>query len=310
MKKILFIVILGIQVLLIGCYERVTKQEARLIGMPLPKKLAPYTALAGFESKQLALSTNEHNVKGLALVQYRKNEKDTTKYKIWQHPSWIKLGYMGSITSSRNGTAYTAPIPFVNTLEADINNLNKIYKVDDKTGELKPFIDFPKIEKGTSTMPFAVLGIFYDDHANILYASNVTGSTAKEENGVIYAIDVKSKKIIDVYKATDAFGLAVIGFTGEKKLYFGSARKPDIYSLELSKTGQFIGKAKLEFSLSNLGPRGNDKARRIRIDKDGTLYVFGLDFSYNLAAQTEKPETVYAFVYDENEKKWIFGGLQ
>jgi hypothetical protein len=259
--------------------------------------------------KRVAPSTTEVNTPTLALVQLPLSPLDTNSRKIWQHASWKKMGSMGSITSDENGIAYTAPIPVINTLNRNLSNINTIYYVDDNTGELKTLINLPKPDSVANVVPFGVLGLYYDDHGHKLYASSVAGSTRDQEKGVIYVIDTQKKKIIDKLEGQDAFGLIVAGYTGEKRLYFGLARKPEIQSIELSREGKFIGNPKSEMSLAQLGPRGNDKPRRLRIDKFGDFYVFGVDFNFSLAAQTIKPETVYRFSFKPETQKWVFANI-
>lgn len=301
-----FYILSSLCLILFSCEKKMTEQEVVRIGQFKSKKLAPYTKLAGFDTKQIALSTNELNITGLALVQYRRDEKDSIKHKIWQHPSWKKMGHMGSITTDENGTAYTAPIPVINTLDRNLSNINTIYYVDDNSGELKTLINLPKPDSVASVVPFGVLGLYYDEHGHKLYASSVAGSTKEKEKGVIYVIDIQKKEIVDKLEGIDSFGLLVAGYTGEKRLYFGSARTPTIQSIELSKNGEFIGEPRQEINLATLGPRGNDKARRIRIDKLGNIFVFGVDFNFSLAAQTIKPETIYQFSFNNESDKWVF----
>ena len=119
-------------------------------------------------------------------------------------------------------------------------------------------------------------------------------------------MDPADGKITDKLIGNDALVLCVGVFTGETRLYFGSSRTSDVFSVELTKEGKFKGHLKKEFTLDLLGPRGDDKARRIRFDKNGDMMIYGVEFNYNLTAPTEKQETVYRFRYDETEKKWYF----
>jgi hypothetical protein len=185
--------------------------------------------------------------------------------------------------------------------------MNKIYKVDCSSAKMDLFCTLPKPDSSREIVPFAVLGVYYDCHGQKLYAASVSGSSRDEEKGVIYVIDIKTAKVVDQLKGYDAAAVFVCGASGEKRLLFGSTRKPNIYSVELNKDGTFKNnKVKTEFTLDQLGPRGNDKARRIRYDKSGNLLVHGVEFNYNLSAQSEKPETGYLFSYNEEEKKWAF----
>ena len=58
-----------------------------------------------------------------------------------------------------------------------------------------------------------------------------------------------------------------------------------------------------ELSLNGYGPRGDDKARKIKFS-NGTMLVNGISFNYNLQASSEKPETLYSFRWNINNKKW------
>jgi hypothetical protein len=35
------------------------------------------------------------------------------------------------------------------------------------------------------------------------------------------------------------------------------------------------------------------------------MQIYGVEFNYSLAAQSEKPETFYRFGYNQLEKKWV-----
>ena len=76
--------------------------------------------------------------------------------------------------------------------------------------------------------------------------------------------------------------------------------------LYLNEAGNFYGKPQIAFTLDNLGARGDDKVRRIRTNSDGNLIVHGIEFNFNLIAPREKQETIYQFIYDDEEKKWTY----
>jgi hypothetical protein len=287
-----------------ACKEKMTEEEIYSIGQIACKKSAPFINQLGLNPNTSAFSTTEKRVKGLVLLQF---DGEDNHYKIYQDSSWKKFGYLGSIATDNLGNIYTSPIPVVNTLDVPIDSMNKIYKVDASTGKMNVFLHLPKPILTSNSVPFGVLGNYFDCHAKKLYVASVAGSTNNNEAGVIYVIDVASKLIIDSLKGIDAMGLFVGGNTGKKLIYIGKARTSEIVTIELDKEGKFKGKnAQAIFSLDGLGPRGNDRARKIRYDKYGNLIVNGLDFAFNLAAQSETPETVYKFSYDDIEKKWMF----
>ena len=266
---------------------------------------APYAIKLGFTPHASAYSTSERNTKGVVLKELPQNESDTIGKRVYQHPSWGKYGAMGSITISDAGTVFTAPLPVINTLDRPLSKMNRIYKIDHLTGEMEEFMILPSADTSEGVVPFAVLGLYYDCHGRKLYASTVAGSTREHEKGVIYVIDAETRKIIDRMEGHDVSSLFVCGVTGEKRLYFGSARTSEVKSVLLDKSGQFEGDMKTEFSLDHLGPRGNDKARRMRMDQRRMLIVTGVEFDFNLTAPTVVPITSYAFVYNGKSKKWV-----
>ena len=291
--------------LAIGCKEKMDEDEVLQIGITTCQQQPKFIGSTGLNPNRTAFSTSEKRIKGLAMVQIPLNNTDTAGRKIWQHASWSRFGYMGSITTDDNGNAYTAPFPVINVLDNPAEKQNIIYKVSAEDAEMKPLVDLPMPARPGSTNVFGLLGLFYDCHGKRLYAATVAGSTRDSENGIIYAVDPVDGKITDKLTGKDALGLCVGGITGEKRLYFGSSRTSDVYSVELTKSGKFTGTVKKEFTLDLLGPRGDDKARRIRFDKNGNMTIFGVEFNYNLTAPSEKQETIYHFRYDEEEKKWL-----
>lgn len=290
-----------------SCEEKMTEDEISRIGMESCRKPANFISKLGFDVSRSAFSSSERQIKGIALVQFP-NQFDTTR-KIYQDSTWNQYGYMSSITTDEVGNAFAAPIPFVNTLDNSLSTLHTIYRINSETGKMEVFMVLPKIDSTAGVNPFGVVGLYYDCHGKKLYAASVGGSTIEKEKGIIYVIDPLTKVIVDKLDGYDPLGVFVGGITGEKMLYFGHARTSDIYGIELNKEGKFKGKPSVQLSMDALGPRGNDKARRIRLDKSGNLMIHGIDFSFNLAAQSDKPETVYLFGYNRVDKKWIFMNL-
>lgn len=307
MKKIIlpFLAVLS-GFLSLSCEEKMSENEVLQIGTANCRTIAPFVRKMDFDVSRSGFSSNESNIKGIALVQFPKTAADSASKKVYAHPSWSKYGFMGSITTDNKGNAYTAPIPKVNTLDSPLSTLNRIYKIDGQTGEMQLFCKLPMADTSAGVVAFAVLGVYYDCHADKLYAATVAGSTREEEKGVIYMINVQTGEIEDELTGHDAVTVFVAGITGEKRLYFGNARGSEILSVKLNKKGKFKGDLKTEFSLEQLGPRGDDKARRIRLDERGNMMVFGVEFNYSLAAQSNKPETLYRFGYDRGAGKWVF----
>jgi hypothetical protein len=287
-----------------SCGEKMDEDEVTQIGINQCQRQPQFLAGTGFNTKRSALSTSEGRIKGLVLVQLPEKPGDTVGRKTWQHPSWKNFGWMGPITTDEQGNAFTAPIPVINILDNPPGKQNIVYKVDSKTAVMAPLTDLPGADSAAKENVYGLLGLYYDCHAQKLYASSVAGSSRDKEKGIIYLVDPTDGKVLDKLPGIDAMGLCTGGVTGTKRLYFGSSRVPAVYSVELTKAGNFKGGVQKEFSLDMLGPRGDDKARRIRFDKNGDMLIFGVEFNYNLTAPTERQEAQYRVRYDEEEKKW------
>jgi hypothetical protein len=261
----------------------------------------------GFNPKLTAYSTSENRKMGLHLIQFNATG-DTSNggKKLYQHPSWKTAGWLGPILIDPQGNCFVGPIPVINLLDNPLAKQNIIYKVDATSGEMKPFVKLPVTDSTSTTNPYGILGFTYLCESNTLYVSTVQGSTRNEELGFIYAIDGTTGNIIDKIKNTDAIGMGISYITGKRKLYFGSTRTSDIFSISLSKKGKFDNHPSLEFSISDIGPRGDDKARRIKFDKaTGNMQVYAIEFNYNLTAPTEKQESIYNFAWDSENKTWV-----
>jgi outer membrane protein assembly factor BamB len=208
------------------------------------------------------------------------------------------------------GNIFTSPAPFINILNNPIANNNTIYRVDAKTGVMEGFMRLPFQDSINPQNPYGIIGMIYLCESGTLYVSSVAGSRLHAENGHIYAIDIKNKKIIDEIDHVDAMGMGITYATGKRQLFFGNGRNSDVKSITLNSGGKFSGSPAFAFSLANLGQRGDDKVRRIRTDQSGNLMVYGMEFNFNMIAPREKQETIYNFNYDETEKKWVYMPVQ
>jgi hypothetical protein len=304
MKRLFFINLICITICLL---QLSSCKEAEVEFLPNTCKANPaFINSMGFNPKYSFFSTSDERTMGLLLLQSDKPGNPQAKItNSTQHPSWRKAGWLAPILLDESGNIYTAPAPFINILDNPIANNNTIYKVDSKTGVMDEFFRLPFADSINTDNPFGIIGMIYLCESATLYVSTVAGSRRNEENGHIYAIDVKKKKIIDEVKHTDAMGMGISYATGQRRLYFGTGRKAFIYSISLSANGKFEGAVQEEFSLQDMGPRGDDRVRRINTDQYGNLIVHGFEFSYNLIPAREKQETVYKFSWNADLKKWV-----
>ena len=265
------------------------------------KKMPAFVEKLGFDLAKSAFSTSEKKYTGIVFT-------DLASGKIYQHPSWTKAGHLGPIAINERGEVFSAPIPVINLIDNKPEDQNKIYKIDAQTGEMNLFAELPKAAKPTGENPFGTLGMAYDCDTKTLYVSTVFGSDLKNERGRIYALNTENGRIIDSLINVDAMGLGVAFENSERTFFYGTTRLSNVYSLKLDASGKFLNKPKLCCSLEGLGPRGDDRARKIRFTPKGDMTVQAVEFYYNLIAPTEKQETIYYYRYDIGKKNWLFAG--
>jgi hypothetical protein len=299
---ILLFAICMLQMLLFSCKEKTVDFDANNC-----KGNTSFIKNLGFEPRYSFLNTSDQKIMGLLLLQSEQPGNPNARItKTFQHPSWKQGGWLAPILVDDAGNIFTSPAPFINILDNPIANNNTIYRVDGKTGVMEEFMRLPFRDSINPQNPYGIIGMIYLCETGTLYVSSVAGSRLHEENGHIYAIDLKSKKIIDQIEHIDAMGMGITYTTGKRQLFFGNGRNSDIKSVVLNAAGKFSGSAEFAFSLANLGSRGDDKVRRIRSDQSGNLSVYGMEFNFNMIAPREKQETIYKFVYNEETKNWIY----
>lgn len=251
-----------------------------------------------FSSKSF-FSTSERFIKGLVLVD------GAAKTRTWQHPSWQKFGWLAAIHYDENGNIFTVPAPRINVFDNKPAEQNRVLKVDSVSGEMKLLAELPTAAPVNEQNPYGALGLAYDCETRLLYVSSIAGSTRAREAGRIFALDPDTGAIKAKLENTDAIGLHLFKLNGEKRVYFGRARAPEVWSVAVDASGAFKGNARFEFSLDGMGPRGDDRARRINFTPTNDMLVWGIEFSVNLVAPTEKQETLYRFRHEGKERGWV-----
>lgn len=240
---------------------------------------------------------NEDNM-GLRLIEAKSG-------RIIKKDTWDDFGFVGQYTYDDKGNIYTSPLPYVSI---DINPpelQNRILKIDSGTGEMKELINLPWKNRPSARNPYGIIAMDFDCDTKSIYATSVAGSGLKEESGRIFQVDPENKKILDTYENFDALGVQLYSNREGKRLYLGSARKPEIYSIGLKEDGSFMDDLKFECSLLDAPNGGYFKGHKIRFLND-TMIVKTREFSFSLMAASDDMRTVYRFAYDNKDKKWDF----
>ncbi len=257
--------------------------------------------------RQTAIDSRQRGFTGLRL-------QDMQTGKTWQHESWDDAGHVGAFERDRQGNIYIAPAPEVSLLENPPELQNRIYKIDSKTAEMQLFMKLPWASPPSSSNPFGVLGLAYDCNTDSLYVSSVAGSGMKQELGRIYQIDVQKKKIVSQLDSVDAIGVSVFNTKKDKRLYYGSARSSNIFSVGLDANGSFYKtEPRYEFSLATLQGGNSTIAKKIRIKEKAqgiyTMTVKEMEFGFRLPAENNPFTNKYIFKY-ESDDSWKFLGVQ
>ena len=269
-------------------------------------------AMPAFISKtgigaQVAIDTQQRGYTGLRLLNVQSGQA-------WQHPSWDDAGHVGAFTRDRAGNIYVAPTPDVSLAENPPALQNRIYKIDAQTGEMALWLELPAVAPPSQSNPFGTMGLFYDCDTSSLYASSLAGSEPRQAHGRIYRIDVASGQVKAQLEATDAIGVGVFNGAEHKRLYFGSARSSDVYSVALDASGDFTQEVRYELALATL-PDGNSTSVRKLVfaqDKQGqfVMQLKETEFGFRLLAENNPHKRAYHFSYQPTTDQWQFTGTQ
>ena len=255
----------------------------------------------GFDPTSAAISTSERKVMGVALIEL--DTKTGARGKTFQHPSWREAGYMSGVAIDEMGDVYVVAAPAVNVLYNKPEEQNWVYKIDHKTGIMSRFMELPAAAKPTEQNPYGTLGVFYDCDTRTLFVTSVMGSDQDKERGRVFAINLKTSQANIVSENADFMGIGIAKVAGKRLLMLGKCRTSEVYAIELGKDNKPLTPPHVALSLDNLGPRGDDRARKIRFINNA-LQINAASFYYNLTAPTEKPETVYIFTYSTAQNNW------
>jgi hypothetical protein len=259
-----------------------------------------FTNALGF-SQTLALDTRVSQVKGIAL---RELDSEGNILNTYQHPTWSSAGYMGAYIIDRHGDIYTAPIPFISILDNPPARANTIYRIHHETGDMLPYLDLPAGAPITAQSVYGILDLAYDCDTSMLYASSVLGSTYDRVAGRIFQIDPSNGQIRATLDGVDAFGLVVYNSAEGKRLYFGLARQPEVYSIALDSSGGFVGDPRPEISLAGMGFHHDERAQSITFPDVDVMQIKTILFDFNLVAPTETRQTIFEYTYNYDQHTW------
>lgn len=259
-----------------------------------------FVAQMGFSTDRPGMATALAGYMGFVMF-------DPNTGEVAQHPTWDDAGFLGGSVRDSFGNTYIYPAPFGSTENNPPEEQNKLYIIDTESGEMSEWLDLPALAEPTESVnPYGITGLFIDCDTNSLYVASVMGSTAGEEFGRIFQIDIATKEVVDTYDNIDALGVGVHNGIDGKRLLFGLARNSAIMSIPLdSATGNFDGDPQREFFLAELEGGGNDKGQRISFplintQQVGNMVIKGIEFDFTLRAAGTVNLNNYEFRYLPN----------
>ena len=275
------------------------------------KAMSPFLMQLKVDPGKSYFSTSEKHEMGLMLLESTKpGDPSASITKRYQHPSWKSAGYLGAIATDEMGNLYVLPTAKVNMLHNPLEMQNSVYMVDATSGVMQPFISLPGNLHATTRNPFGTLGSFYDCSSKQLFVSTVAGSDERTEVGKVYALDVKTKKLTMIMKDKDIYGLALHIIQGKRVLFLSSARTADLYSLELDQSNHPAGSLTKVLNIEGLGPRGDDRIRKIRFLPNGNMVLYTVMFYYNLTAPSEEQQSKLTYQWIPETQQWKLTQMQ
>lgn len=276
------------------------KPKAMSVGIVNACKKSPQFVAQKGLNLPVYIDMSQRKYKGFAVMEAKENGK------VLQLPTWDDAGFLGPYALDRSGNIYAGPVPYVSLQFNPPEKQNIIYKVDTRTGKMAKYLELPSEYKPSAQNPFGVMGLAYDCESNSLYTASVAGSGMKSQRGKLFRIDLKAQEIASQIDGIDAIGIGIFKTRNGKRLYYGSARAPEIFSILLDEKGNFSGQPKFEFSLAAQKGGGHDSGHRIRFFKDNRMEIKGVEFSFSLIASSDPLRNIYNFQYDKFNDRWRF----
>jgi len=249
-------------------------------------------------TQPVIIDLSQQQFKGLAFL-YGKNFS-----KVIHPKAWETFEHFSTYALDKQGNIFLAPMPFISIKPTTFNLQKNIYKLDSLTGKISIFMHFDEVLPSASN-PYGIISLVYDCDDDTLWVSAIDESNYREEKGVIYHIDIKSKEILQKVEGMDALTLRLLNSKNGKFLLLGSARKNVLYGFKIEQQ-KIVSDSKIK--LLEL-PSANERIRKIKITKENLLELQTIPFSYTLIAETSTNQERKEYEIEWNETVHQFESL-
>ncbi len=260
------------------------------------RRLPAFTASNGFTDQGIEGRTSQPGFLGFVLF-------DRGRGQVFQHETWRTAGHLGPFAYDRDGNIFVGPVPRFSLATNPPDRQNTIWRIDTVTMEMTPYLRLDAAQPISERNPFGILGMTYvcDEHA--LYVSSVAGSTPSTAYGRIFRVDLATGTSRVVLDGVDAMGLVVANLPTGRRLFFGSARAPELWSVGLDAQGQAPETPRMDLDLTDLGGSAEDRVRKI--DLAGMeMRVSLVPFAYTLQAGSTSQQREATLVYEAVSGRW------
>ena len=216
------------------------------------------------------------------------------------HPKeWENFESFGTYALDEKGNIYLAPMPYISISNNTFELQKNIYKLDSTTGEIAVFMHLDDVLPSANN-PYGVYTLVYDCEDKTLWVATLDKTDYQHQKGVIYHIDIESKKILQRIEGFDALTLNILQTNKSKYLLAGSATTSGLYAYTI-KDRKLSPKPVKLLELSN----PNEHIRKIKIKKNNQLQLQAIPFSYTLIAQaTKQYRVIYDAEWDNSLSQW------
>ena len=242
----------------------------------------------------IAIDLSQQRYKGLAFL-YGRGLHHAVHLKTWE-----TFDYFSTYALDPRGNIYLSPMPFVSVKPRTFEFQKNIYFLDTNSGNLSIWLSLDEV-KATPSNPFGIIALVYDCDDDTLWVSAIDESSYDKGRGVIYHIDIASKKILQRVEGVDALSLALLKSSRGKFLLTGDARKSQLLAMEIKESMALANPIKLLELPSFL-----EHIRKIKVRGKNLLELQTIPFSYTLIAQTSEGEDrkYYRAVWQSGIGSW------